>query len=212
MFIIDQDNNITYFPGFGRGNITAEDMSQIPDGALAFDTPKQLSDILHHSPGSRAVAIWNQLPGVVPIQTPKFRNRSTAVERIWKKLTELFPETAGRVTTEDVPKKTKPTRKPKAEAKTKGKRGIARHRLQENSPRKPRESAWATQLHEQLAKTMKPGQEFGLAEVYAMVPHFRKLHRENHHLEARLRTTLSQDLCGSGKVKWLGKGKYRLVR
>lgn len=201
MFTIDSENNITAHP------FDPETKDQIPlDGVQSFETAAQLSDILYSSPGERAVEIWNSLPGVVPITSKKFRNRATAIDRIWKKLTEQWPDAIppeSRATTEDVPK-------PKAVTKTKPKHQAAKKTAKPKAERKPREGGWATELEAELRKQFQPGDTFALADIYKLIPAFQRRHKENHHIAARLRTTLAQDLRAKSIVKQTGKGKYQM--
>jgi Dam-replacing HTH domain len=196
MFTIDSANNITAYP------IGSE--AKPEDSGTWIRNRTDLEVHINVQPGEYAVSLWNSLPGVVPITTKKFRNRATAVERIWKKLTELWPDAvpeSERVTTEDVPK---------LKAKTKPRHQAAKKTTKPKTERKSREGGWAAELEAELRKHYNPGDAFELADVYKLIPVFQRRHKENHHVAARLRTTLAQDLRGKGIVKQTGKGKYRM--
>lgn len=197
MFVISQDYRIS---------VSASIPTPEQRPKFVFETWKELDDIIRDLPGVRAVALWNNLPGVTPILTPKFRNRSTAVERIWNKLRDLYPNsipqtvsvdpTPETAITEDVPKsKTAVKQAAKPVAKSPKKRGVS----------------WAAELEAELRKKFNPGDTFELSDVYKLVPIFQRRRPDNHHVAARLRTTLAQDLRGKGAVKTTGKGKYRIM-
>lgn len=157
---------------------------------------KDLDAAIQQQPGEFAVKIWNSLaeeePRVEPIQTKKFRNRQTAVERLWKRLMQLYPDG---ILLEDMPQ-------PNA--------GLALKRAKTAKDAKPKIS-WATELETELRKKFKPGDSFKLPEVYKLIPAFQRRHQKNQHIAARLRTTLAQDLRGRGIVKSTRKGQYRMM-
>jgi hypothetical protein len=70
---------------------------------------KELAELVAGWPGERLVAIWNSLPGVTPVK--KFKDRTTAITRIWKSIQDLGEATK--------PKVADPAQ-PKAERKAKG--------------------------------------------------------------------------------------------
>lgn len=214
MFTIDKDGKVTPYPK------TAECVDQT-DSNQPFWTQDQLQDIIDGAPGVFAVKLWNQLPGVTPIHTPpgeptaKFRNKQTAVERIWQKLCELYPDA---VASEDMPKAKGQKRHAKAVKALTASRNVPKARTKTNSQRNQdtanrngRKSAWAEELTEALRKRFNPGDSFELQDVYKLIPQFQRRHPENKHIAARLRATLAQDLRGSGVVKSSAKGKYRLA-
>jgi len=85
--IENETNNITV-------HTSAEAAGAIPN-AERFNGEKGLAKVAADWPVSRLVEIWNSLPGVTPVS--KFKDRSTAVSRIWKALQGLGtaePETA----------------------------------------------------------------------------------------------------------------------
>lgn len=214
MFTIDSEARVIARP---KEQI-AVDQSQ---GKEPFFDASMLSDILYRHPGEWAVKLWNQLPGVTPIHTPpgeptaKFRNKQTAIDRIWAKLCELYPDA---VNSEDMPKKRNPNAKA-AKASTnprilpKGPSASHSRRNQGTATRNGngRKSRWAEELTEALRKQFNPGDSFELQDVYKMIPQFQRRHPENKHIAARLRATLAQDLRGSGIVKSSAKGKYKLA-
>jgi hypothetical protein len=87
MFTIDSDQRVSW-------------VIDPPEGQETFHDQNGLACLVRDHPGAWAVKLWNQLPGVTPINTPKFRNRQTAVERIWNKLAELYPDA---ILPEDMP-------------------------------------------------------------------------------------------------------------
>lgn len=191
------------------------------DSGTYINSKVELAALIGAKPGEWAVKLWNQLPGVTPIHTPpgeptaKFRNKQTAVDRIWAKLCELYPDA---VNSEDMPKaKTHAKtvfraashrgRTRKASSHPKSSKGKTR----ETGTKNGRKSRWAEELTEALRKQFNPGDSFELHDVYKLIPQFQRRHKENHHVAARLRTTLAQDLRGAGIVKTNGKGKYRMA-
>ncbi len=73
--------------------INAENHINIYDGAatrpheIIFSTDEQLALVAEELPTSRLVEIWNALPGATPVK--KFKDRATALSRIWKAVSEL---------------------------------------------------------------------------------------------------------------------------
>jgi len=64
-------------------------------GAIRFATEKELRSATRDWPMSRLVAIWNQLPGIRPVR--KFRDRSTALRRIWRVLQVPVPKSGTKI-------------------------------------------------------------------------------------------------------------------
>ena len=58
--------------------------SKPASGSGHFSSLKQLEQLAAHWPMSRLVGIWNNLPGLTPVQ--RFTDRQCAVRRIWKAL------------------------------------------------------------------------------------------------------------------------------
>jgi Protein of unknown function (DUF3489) len=80
IYTIENDSN----------NITAHATVQEADAvtnAERFRNEAGLSKLAADWPASRLLEIWNSLPGVTPIK--KFKDRQTAVSRIWKALETL---------------------------------------------------------------------------------------------------------------------------
>ena len=61
----------------------------------SFATEKEFASASTDWPMSRLVAIWNKLPGAKPVS--KFKDRSTALRRIWAAISALEPETRTKV-------------------------------------------------------------------------------------------------------------------
>jgi Protein of unknown function (DUF3489) len=102
-FTIDNDNNIT-------AHGTPEEAAGVTTTPFdSFSTEPELAELAKAWPAERIVGIWNSLPGVTPVQ--RFKDRNTAVGRIWKRIQDLgAPEQ---------PQAEQPA-KPKAERKAKG--------------------------------------------------------------------------------------------
>jgi hypothetical protein len=62
-----------------------------PD-AEHFSSLDELTELAANWPASRLVEIWNNLPGVTPVK--KFKDRPTAVTRIWKTLAAMNASTS----------------------------------------------------------------------------------------------------------------------
>jgi hypothetical protein len=56
-------------------------------GEVVFTTRKEFEAAIKVWPAARLLAIWNQLPGAKPVG--KFRDRRTALRRIWLALEEI---------------------------------------------------------------------------------------------------------------------------
>lgn len=69
-FVIDSTNNI-------RGHTSASGARR----GATFSTERELAGLAEAWSGRRLVEIWNKLPGVIAVC--KFRDRKTAVRRIW---------------------------------------------------------------------------------------------------------------------------------
>lgn len=184
------------------------------EGTLCYSRA-DLEGVIERHPGEFAVSLWNKLPGVTPITTKKFRNRATAVERIWRKLCELYPDA---ILPEDMVKRNVQRNVPDKTARVSTVAPAKTHKSAKRSTAPPSSDqakrgklSWATQLTEELRKRFQPDQEFSIQDVYKLVPAFQRKHRENHHVAARLRTTLGQDLVAAGVVKPLKqRGQYRM--
>ena len=119
-FTIDGDNNITAF-----GSLQEAQAADIA-GAEYFGSEKELAQLAASWPSNRLIEIWNSLPGVAPVK--KFKDRTTALARIWKAAQALTPPestpeaTVGAQVRQGAPKA---TRTPKKATKG-GKRDTAR--------------------------------------------------------------------------------------
>jgi hypothetical protein len=78
-FTIDADNNVTFHPSAKAAPKT--------EGAELFTSQGALSELAAAWAASRLVEIWNSLPGETPVR--KFKDRATAVARIWKAIQSL---------------------------------------------------------------------------------------------------------------------------
>ena len=78
IFTIDEDQNIT-------AHAYAEKAAAV--GGDRFKTTAELAKLASSWPADRLVGIWNSLPGVIPVK--KFKDRNTAVTRIWKAIQGL---------------------------------------------------------------------------------------------------------------------------
>jgi hypothetical protein len=54
----------------------------------SFGTSEELADLAASWPGARLIKIWNSIPGNAPVA--KFKDRATAVTRIWKAIQPLI--------------------------------------------------------------------------------------------------------------------------
>jgi hypothetical protein len=81
-FTIDAESNITVFP-----SRAAAETNLPPAGAFVFTTAAGLDGYLKKFPAAAAVEIWNSLTGATPVA--KFKDRATAVSRIWKAIQTL---------------------------------------------------------------------------------------------------------------------------
>jgi hypothetical protein len=77
--IESETNNITAHP-------TAKEAESVT-GAEHFATADVLAGLAAHWPAARLVEIWNSLPGATPVR--KFKDRKTAVTRIWNSIQSL---------------------------------------------------------------------------------------------------------------------------
>ena len=77
--IENETNNIT-------SHASAREAEATP-GSDRFGTEAALAKLAANWPAARLVEIWNSLPGVTVVQ--KFKDRKTAVSRIWKAIQSL---------------------------------------------------------------------------------------------------------------------------
>jgi hypothetical protein len=77
--IENETNNITAHPTVREAKSVA--------GAERFATTAALAGLAADWPPARLIEIWNSLPGATPVK--KFKDRATAVSRIWKAIQNL---------------------------------------------------------------------------------------------------------------------------
>jgi hypothetical protein len=77
--IESETNNIT-------AHTTAKEAESVI-GADQFATAASLAGLANDWPAARLVEIWNSLPGATPVR--KFKDRKTAVTRIWNSIQSL---------------------------------------------------------------------------------------------------------------------------
>jgi Protein of unknown function (DUF3489) len=68
---------------------THEEAELVP-GAVLFTSADEFGEIAANWPTSRLIEIWNGLPGVTPVN--KFKDRKTALTRIWDAIQSFGPE------------------------------------------------------------------------------------------------------------------------
>jgi hypothetical protein len=78
-FTIDTENNITIYA-------SAKEADALPNSER-FSNEAALTKLAANWPAGRLVEIWNSLPGETPVK--KFKDRATAVTRIWKAIQSL---------------------------------------------------------------------------------------------------------------------------
>jgi len=80
-FTIDSENNIT-------AHGTPEDAAAATATPFdSFASQKELAELAKTWPAERLVAIWNSLPGVMPLES--FKSNKTATSRIWERIQTL---------------------------------------------------------------------------------------------------------------------------
>lgn len=77
--IENETNNITVYG-------SAKEADAVPNSER-FSTEAALAKLAANWPAARLVEIWNSLPGETPVK--KFKDRATAVSRIWKAIQSL---------------------------------------------------------------------------------------------------------------------------
>jgi hypothetical protein len=80
-FTIDEQNNIT---AFGSAEEAAAATTTPFD---SFSSQQELAEHAANWPAERLVAIWNSLPGVVPVES--FKTNKAAISRIWTRIQGL---------------------------------------------------------------------------------------------------------------------------
>lgn len=81
-FVIDSANSV-------KAYASSKAARRCTEGKL-FATEKDLTSVSADWPMLRLVAIWNQMPGVKPVQ--RFTNRTTALRRLWAAIQVLKPD------------------------------------------------------------------------------------------------------------------------
>ena len=91
-FTIDSANNIAVFAS--QDEATAAKINS----AENFGTARELNKLAGSWPATRPVEIWNSFAGVAPFDNlkplKKFKDRKTAVARIWEAIQRLLPNVA----------------------------------------------------------------------------------------------------------------------
>src|SRR3977135_4424845 len=82
-------SNMTTFTIDAENSITAFATKQEADGTQgeSFSTQQELADLATTWPPTRLVEVWNGIPGLTPVK--KFKDRKSAVSRIWKAIQSL---------------------------------------------------------------------------------------------------------------------------
>src|ERR1039458_8624756 len=80
-FTIDNENNISVF----ATQEEAPAATATPSDSSA--SQQELADLAAHWPAERLLAVWNSLPGVTAVK--KFKDRNTAISRIWARIQGL---------------------------------------------------------------------------------------------------------------------------
>jgi hypothetical protein len=83
-----ETNNMTTYKIANESNriisYTSEQDAEVISGAERFRSEADLAKLAASWPMARLIEIWNNLPGVSPVQ--KFQDRKTAITRIWRAL------------------------------------------------------------------------------------------------------------------------------
>jgi hypothetical protein len=110
--IENESNNITI-------HATRQEAEAVA-GSECFANEAALAKLAANWPAARLAEIWNSLPGETPVK--KFKDRATAVSRIWKAIQRLGKTTREDAVTAPVEPQTPHVAPEKAPAKTKAKR------------------------------------------------------------------------------------------
>src|SRR5580692_465137 len=91
-FTIDSANNIAVFAS--QDEATAAKINS----AEYFGSARELNKLAGSWPANRLVEIWNSFAGVAPFDNwkpvKKFKDRKTAVARIWEAIQRMLPNVA----------------------------------------------------------------------------------------------------------------------
>ena len=151
-FTINQQNEIVAY-------ISAEETAATTPPFDTFSSEPELAELAGSWQAARLVAIWNSLSGVTPVK--KFKDRQTAVSRIWTRLQRLGESAE--------PKAEQPA---KAKAKRQAKRGA---QTAQDAPAKGKATKKATLAKNAPKKSAKaretgaPREGSKTAEVVAML-------------------------------------------
>jgi len=80
--IENESNNIIFHASLAEAEAVT--------GAERFSSSDELAELAANWPTARLIDIWNSLPGVTPVT--KFKDRKTAVTRIWNAIRILSPD------------------------------------------------------------------------------------------------------------------------
>ena len=83
VFVLNTENAILAFAA------AAEAKGAMVEGDVTFDSADELKRVTADWPSARLVAVWNSIPGVVPVR--KFTDRPTGLKRIWQAIQSLEP-------------------------------------------------------------------------------------------------------------------------
>ena len=76
--------------------VTRPSGGKATEGAVEFESEQELARLAQDWPAGRLVALWNGLAGVKPVR--RFTDRTTAVRRIWRALSETAAAAPKRAT------------------------------------------------------------------------------------------------------------------
>ena len=125
--IENETNDITVYASATRSRGAAN--------SERFTSEDELATLAAEWPTARLVEIWNSLPGETPVK--KFKDRATAVSRIWKAIQSLG-EAPAAVESEPVAEETAPARRASRSGSGLGGSGQRNSSAAKRSFRKPR--------------------------------------------------------------------------
>jgi hypothetical protein len=83
VFLLDGTGAVSAFAAEGDARHV------MADGDALFRSIDELKRLTSDWSGARLIAMWNAIPGIVPVR--KFTDRSTALKRIWQAIQKLEP-------------------------------------------------------------------------------------------------------------------------
>jgi hypothetical protein len=83
VFLLSADGAISVFAAETNAR------GAMSDGDVIVDSAAELQRVASEWPSARLVAIWNSIPGKIPVR--KFTDRSTGLNRIWQAIQSLKP-------------------------------------------------------------------------------------------------------------------------